>query len=518
MAVFLTGAALIVGGSLPLAAERVRMVRELLTLPVLEVSHLISSAIGAALLIVSRGLFRRLHSALQATFMLLGAAFVLSFSNGLHVEHAAIVAAAMLLLWLARDEFHRGARLLDQAFSAGWIFSIALVITGSVALGLFAYRHVEYSNDLWWQFATDADAPRMLRASLLVAAVAAWFGLARLLRPKPTQPLGDVELAQIRRIVATSPRTIANLALLGDKRFIIHAERDAFIMYQTSGRSWIALAGPIGNPARFEELAWQFREAADQHDARCAFYHVSSEQLPLYVDLGLSLAKLGEEARVRLAGFNLDDSAHAELRRTRNRARRDAADFEVVPAANVGALLDELQRVSDAWLTARQAHEKGFSLGAFKRDYLVNFDCAVVRVAGTIVAFATLWRGADLEELSVDLMRHTNDAPKYAMDYLFTELLLWGRSTGFRWFNLGMAPLAGLEQHELATLWHKLGNLLFRFGDNFYNFEGLRRYKEKFLPEWQPRYLACSGGLDLPRVLIDATRLIAGGVREVFAR
>ena len=79
-----------------------------------------------------------------------------------------------------------------------------------------------------------------------------------------------------------------------------------------------------------------------------------------------------------------------------------------------------------------------------------------------------------------------------------------------------MAPLAGLEEHELATLWHRLGNLLFRFGENFYNFEGLRRYKEKFLPEWENRYLACPGGMDLPRVLIDATRLIAGGVREVF--
>jgi phosphatidylglycerol lysyltransferase len=517
MTAFLTGAALIIGGSLPLATERVRLVRELLTLPVLEVSHLVSSAIGAALLIISRGLFRRLHSALQATLVLLSAAFVLSFSNGLHVEHAALVAIAILLLWSARHEFHRGARLLDQAFSIGWILSIVLVIAGSIVLGLFAYRHVEYSNDLWWQFATNADAPRMLRASLLVAAVAAWFGLARLLRPKPNPVAGsEVDPTVIRRIVAASPRTIANLALLGDKRFIVHAEGDAFIMYQTSGRSWIALGGPIGNNARFEELAWQFREAADQHDARCAFYHVSSDQLPIYVDLGLSLAKLGEEARVRLADFNLEDSAHAELRRTRNRAHRDGAAFELVPAERVGNLLDELQHVSDAWLAARRAHEKSFSLGAFKRDYLVNFDCAVVRIAGNIVAFATVWRGADLEELSVDLMRHSTAAPKYSMDYLFTELLLTGKAQNYRWFNLGMAPLAGLEQHELATLWQRLGNLLFRFGENFYNFEGLRRYKEKFLPEWQPRYLASPGGMDLPRVLLDATRLIAGGVREVF--
>ncbi len=96
-------------------------------------------------------------------------------------------------------------------------------------------------------------------------------------------------------------------------------------------------------------------------------------------------------------------------------------------------------------------------------------------------------------------MRFTDNAPKGVMDYLFTEMLLLAKAQGYQWFSLGMAPLSGLGQHPLATQWHKLGNLLFRFGDNFYNFEGLRRYKSKFLPEWEPRYLASPGGIGLDR-------------------
>lgn len=102
------------------------------------------------------------------------------------------------------------------------------------------------------------------------------------------------------------------------------------------------------------------------------------------------------------------------------------------------------------------------------------------------------------------------------MDFLFVELMLWGRDQGYRWLNLGMAPLSGLDRHPLAPAWHRVGNFVFRHGEHFYNFEGLRRYKAKFDPHWEPKYLIARGGIALPRVLMDVSVLIAGGVRELF--
>jgi phosphatidylglycerol lysyltransferase len=104
------------------------------------------------------------------------------------------------------------------------------------------------------------------------------------------------------------------------------------------------------------------------------------------------------------------------------------------------------------------------------------------------------------------------------MDYLFTELILWGRQTGFKWFNLGMAPLSGMENNELAPLWHKLGTFIFTHGEHFYNFRGLRHYKEKFSPLWKPKYLACPKGLMLPRILTNLASLISGGVKGTFSK
>ncbi len=81
-----------------------------------------------------------------------------------------------------------------------------------------------------------------------------------------------------------------------------------------------------------------------------------------------------------------------------------------------------------------------------------------------------------------------------------------------------MAPLAGLENRSFAPLWNRLGALVFRHGEHFYNFQGLREYKEKFVPEWTPRYLACPGGLALPRILTNIATLISGGLKGVVGK
>jgi phosphatidylglycerol lysyltransferase len=115
-------------------------------------------------------------------------------------------------------------------------------------------------------------------------------------------------------------------------------------------------------------------------------------------------------------------------------------------------------------------------------------------------------------------MRHLPAAPPGVMDFLFTEILRWGREAGYRWFNFGMAPLAGLEARDLAPLWSKVGSFMYAHGDPLYHFSGLRAYKEKFNPVWEPRYVAVPGGFSVPRVLPDIAILIAGGARGVLTR
>ena len=157
-------------------------------------------------------------------------------------------------------------------------------------------------------------------------------------------------------------------------------------------------------------------------------------------------------------------------------------------------------------------------MGFFNETYLREFPAAVVRREHKIVAFANLLLGAEKEELSVDLMRYASEAPEDVMEYLFIQAMLWGKEQGYLWFNLGLAPLAGLEGRSLAPVWHRIGALVFDLGEHFYNFQGVRDYKEKFGPVWEPKYLACPGGLAVPRVLTDLASLVAGGLKGIVSK
>jgi phosphatidylglycerol lysyltransferase len=284
-------------------------------------------------------------------------------------------------------------------------------------------------------------------------------------------------------------------------------------MYATERRSWIAMGDPLGPEDEATELGWVFQAMADRHGGWPVFYQVEERRLGRYVEMGLSLMKLGEEARVPLAGFSLEGPARADLRQAVRRGAREGAEFVTVPPEAVRPLLPELRAVSDLWLREKKGAEKGFSLGFFDPEYLCRCPLALVRRQGRIVAFANLWPAGDREEMSLDLMRYDPaTSPHGVMDYLFASLMVWSAAAGYRWFNLGMAPLAGLDERGAGLLWNRLGSFVFRHGENFYNFEGLRHFKEKFEPVWEPRYLASPAGLALPGVLTDLISLI-GGIR-----
>ena len=513
--VFFGGCVLLVSGSLPTVPGRANLLSDFVPLPVTEISHLAGSLVGAALLVLSAGLYRRLDGAFWLTRLLLLAGALFSLLKGLDYEEASIMILIASALQWTRAAFYRRTHFLAEAFTPGWLATVGVVLALSIWIGFFAYKHVEYQDDLWWQFAVRGDASRFLRASLGVAVLLGVIAFWHLFRPaRPYRGVTSDGAAVPPQAIAMARRADVNLALVGDKRFLVAESGRAFLMYQVRGHSWIVMGDPVGDESEWADLLWTLRERVDAAQGRLLLYQISVDALPLAIELGLQVTKYGEEAQVDLAQFTLDGPAAKSLRHAERRATREGATFDIVPASETGGVMAELAQVSGQWMTSKRQREKGFSVGRFDPAYIALFDCAVIRQEGRIIAFANIWTTHDRSELSVDLMRHADEMPYGTMDFLFIRLMQWGKEQGYARFNLGMAPLAGLEARRLASIWSRLGALIYQHGNAFYGFEGLRAYKEKFAPEWVGRYVAGPQGLAFARTLMDLQSLIGGPQRE----
>lgn len=518
--VFVGGIVLLVSGSLPGIPERLHMLRDFIPLPFVEASHIAASLVGTGLLLIAPGLYRRLDGAFLLCRALLVAGAAFSLAKGMDVEEALVLTGIAALLQLSRPAFYRRTALTAGIATPRSIFAVALAVALSIWIGLFAFKHVAYQDDLWWQFAWKGDASRFMRASFAVSVLLIAAALLRLFSHAEPPPGKETAMDSKgpETALSHSSRTDAMLALAGDKRFLVSESGDAMLMYQVQGRSWIVMGDPVGPQDEWTDLLWKIRERADAAQGRLLLYQISIDAVPVAIDLGLHLVKYGEEARVRLDGFTLEGPEMRSLRHAERRAMREGAVFEIVAAADVPAAMDELREVSDAWLRMKGHSEKAFSVGRFDPAYLARFDCALVRQQGRLVAFANIWATANHEEVSVDLMRYGATVPYGTMDFLFIQLIKWARDEGYRWFNLGLAPLSGLEARRLAPLWARAGAVLYRYGEAFYGFEGLRAYKEKFCPVWEARYIAGPHGVGLARGLIDLQTLVGGGAKSAARR
>jgi phosphatidylglycerol lysyltransferase len=519
---FAAGTALLLGGVTPPGEAGLGPFAPALPISIFEASHLLASVGGLALIVVAHGLVHRLDGAWWLATALASGGLVLSVARGGGVVELGLLALLAAALLASRERFDRRARMLAPSLTPGWWLALACVVAAAAWLLFFAHRDVEYSRQLWWRFELDENAPRAMRATLgavLAAGAAGLWTLLRPARPRRSRPSAE-ELERAIGVVQSQDRADANLVRMGDKALLFSEAGDAFIMYGQRGRTWVALADPVGPRERHVDLVWRFVEMADAQHGRAAFYQVRPEALPLYIDAGLRPLKLGEAARVRLDAFELKGKARQPLRSALNRAEREGLTFEVLAPGEVTPLLPELAEVSRLWLDQHKAREKAFSLGAFEPAYVAAQPVAVVRdPSGSVIAFATLLETAGRHtEVTVDLMRHRPVTPPGTMDFLFLKLILRAREQGYVWFDLGMAPLSGLAAHRLAPAWYRLGGLVFRRGERFYNFRGLRAFKEKFDPVWEPRYLCTAGGLDPWVVLADVAALQSGGLRGVLGK
>lgn len=306
------------------------------------------------------------------------------------------------------------------------------------------------------------------------------------------------ELDTLIEKYGSSQSLASGLAFLGDKYLYFYEdknkEKTVAFQYGIINNKAIVMGEPFGKDQDIADALYDFNTTCTKSGLNPIFYEVGERFTLNLHDYGYDFMKFGENALVDLEAFSLAGRKKSTERNILNRFSKDGYQFKVVSPPYLDEFLDKLGEISNSWLNGRD--EKGFSLGFFDKTYLGKSDIAlVIDKDGMITAFANIIPDKNREVLSIDLMRY--DLAKNVnsmMDYLFLNLYIYGKDKGYKYFNLGMAPLANVGINKSAYLSERMAYIVYKHANSIYSFKGLRNYKQKYATIWDPKYIVYAKG------------------------
>ncbi|MBL7573151.1 bifunctional lysylphosphatidylglycerol flippase/synthetase MprF [Staphylococcus saccharolyticus] len=300
---------------------------------------------------------------------------------------------------------------------------------------------------------------------------------------------------------------LSHLVYSGDKDCFIHENKASFLMYRYKANALVVLGDPIGNPSTFESLLEEFYQFAEYQGYDIIFYQISDRYMPLYHNFGNQFFKLGEEAIIDLTTFTTSGKKRRGFRATLNKFDDLDITFEIIEPPFSQDFFNEVKYVSDRWLDGR--NEMHFSVGQFTQSYLSKAPIGVMRDKnGEMIAFCSLMPTYFNDAISVDLIRWLPELDLPLMDGLYLHMLLWGKDKGHKAFNMGMATLSNVGQLHYSYLRERLAGRVFEHFNGLYRFQGLRRYKEKYSPNWEPRFLVYQKKASLWESMLKVMKVI----------
>jgi phosphatidylglycerol lysyltransferase len=333
-----------------------------------------------------------------------------------------------------------------------------------------------------------------------IAAVAyAVFSLFQPLRSRFTdQTTGRQFMAQLLKQASTPSEDFFKL-WPHDKQYFFDSNGTSGLALHVYRGIALCLGDPVGEPARFKVLLKEFQAVCYSNDWVPAFIHIEKKYQRLYEAQDFSLQKIGQEAVLDLHHFHETIATGKYFRQIRNRFQKQDYSYKLLRPPHHKAVIERLKTISDEWLAQPGRSERGFVMGYFTEEYMQQCAVMVVRDgAGTIQAFLNqVPADFDTAEATYDLLRYGVKSAGNINDFLLMGFIEYLSEAGYERLNLGLCPLAGLDENDQQnqTLIDSVLGFAYANGDRFYSFSGLYRFKNKYEPDWQDRYVAYQGGV-----------------------
>jgi len=514
-AVAINGVLLLLSAATPAVRDRLDSIAKLVPLGAIEASHMLAALAATIMLLLVRGLLRGYRAAYVVTLTLLASSAIAHPLKGGDVEEAISSVILMGLLFGARGAFTRKGRIPIgwELLFAGGVGAFAIYLVS----GFAAFERIPYKQDLWITFADRAEASRFLRAGVLIGAVVLVAAIRQATRPARLRVVPSVQDIERAEPFIRAHAVSADPLLVGgfDKGiWFYESPKDGSLMglviYQRRGDRLIVLKDPVlATGTKPPELIDAFLSFADEMDVDVVFSMVSSDWMGHLHEFGFHFLKVNEEAVVPLAGYSLQGGKNAGFRRTVRDMEKAGVTFDVLEPPFDDATVGALRDVSDAWLQAKGGRELQFSACYFSPFYIQRHPVGIARdSSGRIVAFVNILATRPGGPATLDLMRYMPGVADNLMDFVIVRTMQHLAELGYASFSLGGAPLSEVGIFRGSRLTERLLHLFSVRAERFYNYQGLLRYKSKFHPEWEARYLAFQQPWDWASALIANARLV----------
>lgn len=513
----------------PAIPARLRLVRDIISEDVIVTGNIVVFVFGLLLVILSVFLLQGSKRAWYIGLFLTGFSVIGHLIKAVDYEEAllAFIAAGSLLYTKSFYKLKPHPKLTRISYFVLLYSVAALLIYGIVSFYFIDKKHFGTEFDLWASvkiilkmfFLFDGSdltplttfARNFLYSIYISGALVLSFILFSLVTPYFSKPYNsDEDKVLVSDIVARyGISALDYFKTYPDKFYFIADDRDGFISFKITRHFAFVLENPVcKDEAAFKKLVQEFDLFCSENGFVSIYYRIPLNSVELYKSLGKKTIPVGEEAIVDLTGYTLEGGKMKATRSAINRLTAEGYEIKVYEPPLREGLMQKLEHVSDNWLLSLGQKEVAFTQGVFDKGILKEQVIITVEDQEEKVhAFLNLVPDFVKGESTYDLIRKGDDAPNGVLDMLLAKSFLYLKEKGYQSVNMGLAPLSGIEGLNLAekTIRYAYENLKI-----FAHFKGLRKYKDKFFPTWEKKFLVYDHNYHLLQVPAALKRVSEG--------
>ena len=526
---FVLGIVNIISVLTPAISGRASLLANFIPTKAMLVSNHLVLLIGVLLLVNAAFLLRGLLGAWYFSIVFCLMSVIGNLSKALDYEEALFALIVFLILLLTRKQYFIKADRNFQNLSVGLAVCImaAVLIYGTTGFYFLNSRHFGMTFTLTNSFRHTLENFLFLNTGGLkplthfghgflwsinvLGAGSVFLLFYGLIKPYIFERrIEKEEFQQARMLIEKHGRSSSDyFKVYFDKLLFFSKNKDAFIAYRVANNFAVVLEEPVcaddeGVQVRVLE---EFSQFCIQQGLKPSFYQVDTNSLSLFESLGMKSIIIGQEAIVDLGSFSLEGKDRKSIRNAFNSVLKKGYQVRVYEPPVKAGLIQKLQSVSDDWLKSLAREEIVFSQGMFDAVQLIDQTIITLETADDrVVAFLNVIPDYAKGEATYDLIRKTSDAPAGNMDVLIVELISYCKSRGYKYLNMGMAPMSGIDSGR--DLPEKAIKFAYENVKWFRHYHGLRDFKEKFTPSWENKYLIYENYFDLLQLPMALNKIV----------